>query len=101
MNLPDILPEFNLFCPGENSNHAHHPVRGKDALWSQYYTPYMCSLIHLCIYRFFLGDARNTSQLRNNGLGYVLSGPESCQHMLSVDALGSSEPRLVVPSSTS
>ena len=53
-NIPDVSREFrDLLCPGISEKHIHGITCGKNAKSSQYYTPYMTTLVHVCVFRYF------------------------------------------------
>ena len=84
-NVYAIKNVFNLICPGPSNDHQHVPTQGVNAKFSQYYTPYMCILLHLLAYVHFR-DARaqtlpspvsNQARFKTLALRRTRSSPKS------------------------
>ena len=48
-NIPEVFALLCKLCPGETVSHRHDTCNGKNAIASQYYTPFMVTLIHMAI----------------------------------------------------
>ena len=61
-NIPEITDGFDgVKCFGIDDSHQHAQTRGANAIASQYYTPYMTTLMHVMIYRYFVNIYIKTS----------------------------------------
>ena len=50
-NIPEIFPLVCRLCPGEAGAHRHDTCNNENAIASQYYTPFMVTIIHMAIMR--------------------------------------------------
>ena len=61
-NIPEVFALLCKLCPGETVSHRHDTCNGKNAIASQYYTPFMVTLIHMAIMRHFENRAKQQRQ---------------------------------------
>ena len=101
-NAPEVSQFFIYTCTGQYETHMHEPCTGKDALHSQFYRPFIATLVHVSFMMYFRRLHRTntsvraiTDQYNNAGSGQMPRRSFLCRPVAAV-----CRPTCVVPRTT-